>query len=52
MKKEGHKTVPQLYYAGKDVMQGPSENLTSGGLQDNIDRVEWPNVDSGAEGKL
>ena len=42
MKEEGHKTVPQLYYKGKDVMQGKSENLTSGGLQDNIDRVEYP----------
>lgn len=52
MKKQGHKTVPQLYYSGKDVMQGPSEKLTSGDLQDNIDRVEWPNVDSGIEGKL
>lgn len=52
LKEKGHKTVPQLYYSGKDVMQGPSENLTSGGLQDNIDRVEWPNIDSGIEGKL
>jgi len=42
MKDKGHKTVPQLYYKGKDVMQGKSENLTSGGLQDNIDRVEYP----------
>ena len=52
MRDKGHKTVPQLYYAGKDVMQGPSENLTSGKLQDNIDRVEWPSVDSGIEGNL
>jgi glutaredoxin len=52
MRDKGHKTVPQLYYAGQDVMQGPSEKLTSGSLQDNIDRVEWPNVDSGIEGNL
>tara|TARA_Y100000389_G_C17378480_1_gene472992 strand:- start:548 stop:832 length:285 start_codon:yes stop_codon:yes gene_type:complete len=49
---KGHKTVPQLYYSGKDVMKGPSENLTKDSLQDNIDRVEWPNIDSGVEGKL
>lgn len=52
MKDKGHKTVPQLYYSGKDVMKGPSENLTSGNLQDNIDRVEWPGVDSGVDGSL
>tara|TARA_Y100000389_G_scaffold204875_1_gene260355 strand:+ start:4461 stop:4745 length:285 start_codon:yes stop_codon:yes gene_type:complete len=52
MKDNGHKTVPQLYYKGKDILKGPSENLTSGGLQDRIDSIEWPSVDSGIEGQL
>ncbi len=52
MKNQGHNTVPQLYYSGKDVMNGPSENLTKDALQDNMERVEWPGIDSGVEGKL
>tara|TARA_B110000977_G_scaffold67767_1_gene91999 strand:- start:1878 stop:2162 length:285 start_codon:yes stop_codon:yes gene_type:complete len=52
MQDKRHKTVPQLYYQGFDVLQGPSENLTSGGLQDRLDSIEWPSVDSGAEGQL
>ena len=52
MKDKGHKTVPQLYYGGEDVMRGASENLTKDTLQNNMERVEWPNIDSGVEGRI
>ena len=40
MKDRGHKTVPQLYYGGEDVMRGASEKLTKDTLQNNKDTLK------------
>jgi len=47
-----HKTYPQLYYEGIDVQRGSSTDLTRDDLMNRIERIEWPNMDSGVEGKL
>jgi glutaredoxin len=49
METRGHKTVPQLYYNDTDVQKGSSTELTKQILSDRIERVIWPNVDSGIE---
>lgn len=49
MEQRGHKTVPQLYYNDVDVQQGQSTELTKEKLGDRIERVVWPNLDSGIE---
>lgn len=49
MEERGHRTVPQLYYNDVDVQQGASTELTKEKLGDRIERIEWPNIDSGIE---
>lgn len=49
MNQRGHKTVPQLYYNDVDVQQGQSTELTKEKLGDRIERIIWPNIDSGIE---
>lgn len=49
MEQRGHRTVPQLYYNEVDVQKGSSTELTKGVLSDRIERVVWPNIDSGIE---
>jgi len=44
-----HKTYPQLYYQGIDVQRGSSTDLTQDVLMNRIERIEWPNMDSGVE---
>lgn len=48
----GHKTYPQLYFNHVDVQRGASTDLTLEDLQSRISAVDWPGVDSGAEGQL
>ena len=49
MEHRGHKTVPQLYYNDVDVQKGSSTELTKESLGERIERVVWPNIDSGIE---
>ena len=46
----GHTTYPQLYFRHVDVQRGASTDLTREDLLDRIEKIEWPSVDSGADG--
>ena len=48
-KKQGHKTVPQLYFDTVDVQRGESTSLTKVKLEERIERIMWPSIDSGIE---
>lgn len=48
-KNAGHKTVPQLYYDKTDVQRGESTALTKQKLEERIERIMWPSIDSGIE---
>lgn len=48
-KKRGHKTVPQLYFDTVDVQCGESTSLTKAKLEERIERIMWPSIDSGIE---
>lgn len=46
---KGYKTVPQLYYNCTNIQQGESTALTKALIEERIERVEWPHIDSGIE---
>ena len=48
-KNAGHKTVPQLYFDKVDVQRGESTELTKQKLEERIERIMWPTIDSGIE---
>ena len=48
-KSAGHTTVPQLYYGNTDVQRGASTELTKTKLEERIERIMWPSIDSGIE---
>lgn len=48
-KKRGHETVPQLYFGTVDVQRGESTSLTKTKLEERIERIMWPSIDSGIE---
>lgn len=45
----GYKTVPQLYYNEVNIQRGDSTALTKNIISERMERVEWPNIDSGIE---
>jgi len=45
----GHTTVPQLYYNRVDIQRGESTSLTRQIIEERIERVVWPVIDSGIE---
>ena len=46
---KGYKTVPQLYYNSTNIQQGESTALTKSIIEERMERVQWPNIDSGIE---
>ena len=45
----GYKKVPQLYYNMDNIQRGESTALTKDIINERIERIEWPNIDSGIE---
>lgn len=45
----GYTTVPQLYYDTTNIQRGDSSALTQEMIEERIERIVWPNIDSGIE---
>lgn len=48
-KSAGHTTVPQLYFNRVDIQRGESTALTRQLIDERIERILWPTMDSGIE---
>jgi len=49
VKANRHNTMPQLYYNDVCIFEGRSSEVTHVKLEEAIERILWPSIDSGIE---
>lgn len=46
---KGYKSVPQLYFNNSNIQRGESTSLTKTIIEERIESLTWPGIDSGVE---